>query len=365
MTGKELFYQLVDLGREGKNIGMSVGSPKLSTYMDGYLPGTNYLIGGASGVSKSTFTLFTFIYNPLKEYLQGINTDRDPYWILFNLEMTQPQIYAKLVSMYIFDTYGIELKFKEIFSRGSDAMLSDKHYEILKKCDNYLDILDKRLSCHDSTLNEEKYVKTLNEELRRFGTWKEGKYYPNNSNQIIGSLIDHVNLISASPGRTKKDEIDAISRNSVILRNSTGILSNIHVSQFNRNSNSDERLKQSLQDPTSADFKDSGSVYEDSNVVLALRSPHKSSLSSYKGYDVKQLEQVLIGTFLLKSRFGTSDIMVPMGFYGDCSTYLELPKPNEIYDYEKYKTPKWKNNKDDDKEVMEDTQKQEKPKFIL
>lgn len=51
------------------------------------------------------------------------------------------------------------------------------------------------------------------------------------------------------------------------------------------------------------------------------------------------MEQCFIATFLLKSRFGTSDIMVPMGFYGDCSHYAELPKPDEIYDYEKYTNP--------------------------
>lgn len=49
MTGKERFKKLVDEGREGKNIGLSIGSPKLGLYMDDYLPGVSYLIGGNSG----------------------------------------------------------------------------------------------------------------------------------------------------------------------------------------------------------------------------------------------------------------------------------------------------------------------------
>ena len=44
---------------------------------------------------------------------------------------------------------------------------------------------------------------------------------------------------------------------------------------------------------------------------------------------------------MLKSRFGTSDIMIPVGFYGDCSHYVELPRPDQIADYEKYKTINW------------------------
>lgn len=261
--------------------------------------------------------------------------------------------------MYILDNFGIELKFKEIFSRGKDTMLSDKNYEILKKCESFLDVLDERLMCYDGTLTEEKYVKTLNKVLTKFGHWKDGVYYPNNPHQILGVLIDHVSLIKASPGRTKKDEMDAISRSSVILRNTTRIMSPIHVSQFNRSANSDERLKQSMQDPSASDFKDSGSIYEDSNVVIALHSPHKFKISTYRKYNIKELEQIFIGTFLLKSRFGTSDIMVPMAFYGDSSTYKELPKPDEIFDYERYKTPFW------DKEIIKDEKNETKFKFTL
>ena len=133
MTGSEEFYNLVDEGREGHNIGLSTGSKKLDMYTDGYLPGTSYLIGGASGSSKSTYALWTYIYQPLINYLKGNSPQRDPYWFLFSLEMTRAQVYAKLISMYIFDNYGIELKFKRIFSRGKDCILTDEEYNILKE----------------------------------------------------------------------------------------------------------------------------------------------------------------------------------------------------------------------------------------
>ena len=41
------------------------------------------------------------------------------------------------------------------------------------------------------------------------------------------------------------------------------------------------------------------------------------------------------------ANFTNSDIIVSLGFYGDCSTYKELPKPSEITDYTKYKSPYW------------------------
>ncbi len=363
ISGKEELFQLIDEGRKGNNIGLSIGSPKLELYMDGFLPGVSYLIGGSSGSGKSTYALWALVYQPLIQFLSGENTERDPYWICFNLEMTRSQIYAKLLSMYIYDKYGIELKFKEIFSRGKDTILTDDHYNIIKQCSDFIDVLDLRLSCYDGTLNEEKYIKVLNKELNRFGRWESGEYIPNNPKQVIGVLVDHMSLVKASLGRTKKDEMDAISRASVILRNTTKIISPIHVAQFNRSSGSDERLKQSMQDPTAMDFKDSGALFEDSQVVFALYSPHKYKQSTYKKYNIKILEQVFIAVFLLKSRFGTSDILVPMGFYGDCSHYQELPKPDEIYDYDTYLTPNW--DVQDNIKVEEDIQVNQKSKFIL
>ena len=76
-------------------------------------------------------------------------------------------------------------------------------------------------------------------------------------------------------------------------------------------------------------------------VVLSVFSPHKYKLSTYKKYNIKILEQSFIGLFLLKSRFGTSDIMIPMHFLGDISHYIEMPKPEEIYDWERYTNPNY------------------------
>lgn len=368
ISGKEELFQLIDEGRRGNNIGLTIGSPKLEIYMDGFLPGTSYLIGAASGVGKSTYMLWALVYQPLMQFLKGENTKRDPYWIMFNLEMTRSQIYAKLLSMYIFDQYGEQIRFKEMFSRGKDTMLSDEHYGLIKECASFIDILDKRIVCYDGSLTEEKYVKVMDKELKRFGHWESGRYIPNNPQQVVGVVIDHMSLVKASMGRSKKDEMDAISRASVALRNTTKIISPIHVAQFNRSSGSDERLKQSLQEPTSNDFKDSGSLYEDSQVIFALHSPQKLKQTTYKKYDIKTLEQSFLAVFLLKSRFGTSDILVPMGFYGDCSHYAELPRPDEIFDYEKYKYPDWlldQSPRSTDNIKTEDVDVKNPSKFVL
>lgn len=34
-------------------------------------------------------------------------------------------------------------------------------------------------------------------------------------------------------------------------------------------------------------------------------------------------------------------MMIPTGFYGDCSHYADLPKPENIFDWEKYTSPNY------------------------
>ena len=363
ISGLEEFFQLVKEGREGHNIGLSTGSAKLDLYTDGFLPGTSYLIGGSSGSGKSTWTLWTFVYQPLIHFMAGEEQERDPRWLIFSLEMTRSQVYAKLVSMYIFDNFGVELRFKQIFSRGKDCVLSDEEYELLTNCTDFIKMLDERLTFYEGSLNEATYLKEVNAELKKWGTFEDDKYVPNNPHMILGVLIDHMTLIKASAGRTKKDEIDAISRDSVQLRNNTKIMSPIMISQFNRNSNGQERMKQGLQDPSMEDYKDSGSLLEDSQVAIGLFSPHKYKLATYKKYNIKILEQCFIGVFILKSRFGSSDMMIPTGFYGDCSHYADMPKPDEIFDWERFTSPNWlleqpneSDNTESDVEVVDNNQ---------
>ena len=44
---------------------------------------------------------------------------------------------------------------------------------------------------------------------------------------------------------------------------------------------------------------------------------------------------------VLKNRFGDCDVEVGMNFFGGINTFHELPKPDEIFDYERYTSPNY------------------------
>lgn len=262
---KSRLLELIDKGRQGGNIGLSIGLPKLESYMDAYLPGTSYMIFARSGTGKSTFMKYAFIYRPLMNWLtteDPAQKARDPYWIFFNLEETQEQVEARLLSMYIYETFGEQIRFKEMFSRGRDCMLTDDHYELIKhpKCLEFVKLLGERISYHPGTFNSSKYESVVKEELSRFGKFSGDSYIPNNENQVVGIITDHLSLTRATGGRTKKEEMDLVSSQGVQFRNKCTIVSIINVMQNNRDAGNAERLKQGLQEPTESDVKDTGSV---------------------------------------------------------------------------------------------------------
>lgn len=208
---------------------------------------------------------FSFIYRPLMDWWHtsdAAKRARDPYWIYFNLEETREQIEARLLSMFIYETFGEQIRYKEMFSRGRDCMLSDEHFALIqrKECLDFLELLDERIIYHDGTFNAAKYEKCLKDDLLKFGSFSEGNYIPNNPDQLVGVIVDHLSLTRASSGKTKKEEMDLVSSQAVQFRNKCTIISPIFIMQCNRDSSSSERLKQGLQEIGENDLKDTGAV---------------------------------------------------------------------------------------------------------
>lgn len=50
------------------------------------------------------------------------------------------------------------------------------------------------------------------------------------------------------------------------------------------------------------------------------------------------MEDTLRSIICLKNRFGQSDLAIPVSFYGKCGVWKELPRAEEINDYEPYLT---------------------------
>lgn len=329
----------INRGRLGLNHGIGMGLPKLEGIIDGVCRETYTLILSNSGAGKTSFALYAYVYKPLMEHL-----DDDDFKILyFSLEMNEVSLYVKLLSIYIFETYGIELSFKKILSREREFVLSEEHYDIVKQALPWIEKISSKLEIYDKSVSANKVYAILKSRLESMGKFTESEtrliYTPNNPNLIYNVVIDHIGLIRSQPGQLKQ-EIDLLSGYLVTLREKCGI-SPVVIQQANREQGNIERFKQGKSAFTINDAKDSGNTVQDCNVMIAIYNPHRDGLKTYKKYNIEQLESNFRSIMVLKNRFGDCDCEVGVNFFGAINYFHELPKPDEIYDYERYTSPNY------------------------
>lgn len=328
----------IDRGRLGLNKGIPMGLPKLEGIIDGVTRETYTLILSNSGSGKTSFALYAYVYKPLMEHL-----DDDDFKILFfSLEMNELSLYIKLLSIYLFETFGIQISFKEILSRKKEYILSDEHYELIQQCLPWIDKISKKLEIYDKSVSANTVYAILKSRLESMGRFVETdtrlSYIPNNPNLIYNVVIDHIGLVRPQQGHSLKQEIDLLSSYLVTLREKCGI-SPVVIQQANREQGNIERFKQGKSAFTINDAKDSGNTVQDCNIMLALYNPNRDSLKTYKKYNIEILENNFRSLMILKNRYGDCDVEIGMNFFGGINTFAELPKPDEIYDYETYTDP--------------------------
>lgn len=203
------------------------------------------MIMSPSGVGKTSLALFSFIYKPLCEHLDDENFKIS----YFSLEISAELLFAKLLSLHIFETYGVELSTKELLSRKKDYKLSDEHYRMVQESLPWMEKVEKVIKVYDKGLNSKILYTTLMKELENSGQFSETGsrklYTPNNKDLIHLVVIDHLSLCRPSEGRTLKEEMDLISSYLVTLRNMCKI-SPLVIMQVNRNSTSMDRRREGL-----------------------------------------------------------------------------------------------------------------------
>lgn len=339
MIANTLMHQIT-LGREGRNKGYSMGLPKLEGIIDGVTQGVYNLIFSPSGVGKTTLALYSYIYRPIMEHLE----DGKFKVIYYSLEMNSEMLFAKLLSLYIFEHYHIELSTKELLSRKKDYILSDENYKIVKECLPWLKQIENIITVYDKGLNSKTLYSSLMKELEMQGEFKEeGKrkiYIPKDEELITLVVIDHLSLVQTINGHSLKQEMDLISSYLVTLRNRCKITPLV-IMQANRESSSMDRRKEGMNNLTINDMKDTGAPAQDAEVIISIFSPFREKLKSYRKYDITRLESNFRSITVLKNRYGESDVEVGCAFYGKIGYFAEMPKPDEIYDYEKYTNTDW------------------------
>lgn len=317
MNDINILWYLIEKGKKGENIGLSVKLPKLEKLIGGIQLNRYYCISAASGIGKTAFILY-IIYRLLKDY-----PDKPIYLLYFSLEIGSEILLSKLMSLYCAEVFGIYLTTNNILS--FDMQLGDHEYNCLKEAKKWLEGIQDRIIIIDKGLSASVLYSRTKRVFESLGKVEEVenkfRFFPNNPDLKVFGVIDHMSLIQPKEGRTLKAEMDLTSSYMVTLKRIYP-LSWFALMQQNRDSSSMERRKAEMNEPGINDLKDSGSIAQDSDCVLQIFSPMREKLPTYRDYKIlgpKSLGSRFRSIILSKNRYGIADKVIGTAFYGEVS----------------------------------------------
>lgn len=331
-------YADIRNNRENGVIQYDIGMPKLMKYCDGVRKGVATVIGATSGSGKTTMALYCYVYRPIMDCIE--RNSRDLKIIIFCLELKDSDTMSKLMSMYLYEKYGIEMSLRDLYSFSGP--ISNERMKIIDEAEGMMEKIESYIKFVEGDLTVSNLTVYLGRYFGKIGVFTEkGQYLPNpgTENLVSEVLIDHLGEVTCEGRQTPKDAQDGIVNVLKKYKNLCG-LSSVVLQQINRMaSTTDRRTK--FPGLELNDLKSTGCAAEKADNVIGLYNPYREKLKTIGGYDVSKLKQCLRLVQVLKNRYGISDLTIGAGFYGAASIIAEIPKGEDITDYDRYLTPKW------------------------
>lgn len=340
------FINEVDRGRSGENISLSTGLPKLDELIGGVGKRTYYSIGSNLGIGKTAFADHAFVLVPYHHMLMNPEGNKIRIYY-YSFEISKLNKIAKWVCHLAYRKYNLILDIKEVYSRRS--ILTEEKYKIINEFRDYVNKMEDYVHIFDTPTNPtglymdvRKHMEANgkivdNTQLVRGIELKFKKYIPNDNKEIFLYIEDHVGLVRGEKDlRTKKEKIDKGSEYAVGLRNFFGA-SKLAISQFNREIADLDRRRHAELTPQLEDFKDTGNVSEDADIVMSLFNPLRYNLTEYNKMNVLSMGGRYRNMVVLKNRDGQDMYKHNLNMLGEVGFFREFPDPFMQHHYREAK----------------------------
>lgn len=304
--------------------------------------GTYYLVSGGAKSSKSKITNFLFLFNSILYAYNHPDLVRLKVFYAL-LEEKAENITGKFICylLYILSDRKIRIDIKTFKSVDEDRILSPEILQLLGTLE-YQSIL-KFFEEHVVFIpdrNPTGVYHTLEKYAEANGTIHRKKvegyekeifdyYEPNDPDEYVLCIIDHISLISCEKGMDLRNSIKKLSEYLKIVRNKYNYIP-VVVQQQNSESLSLEAFKANKIRPTQKGLADSQDPGKDCDVMLGITSPFSWELKEYLKYDITKLRGYSKFLEIVLGRDGESNAILGMYFDGATGYYAPLPKYDNI-----------------------------------
>jgi replicative DNA helicase len=352
--------EAIEHGKQGKNTGIPFSLPELNYSIGGLRRKKYILLGANSSVGKTALADYIII-SAIKWLIDNPDSGKSLKVFYESLEIDTDSKLVKWACLLLYLTENIIIDSDTVLSARRDKQTNEvikipqEIEEQIKKLEPYFIQIEKFVEINDRKINPTGIWKKVKDYCESNGYWKEelieqeenGKivtkptrvYHPNNPDEVVVSVKDHIGLQKGETEHSsgvflssKKQIIDKTSEYNIENRNTYGV-THIDLSQFNRELNDIQRKKFEEPTPQDSDFKESGTPFEDCDICISPFSPDRYNLKQYRGYDLSDIDvcKRFIYVYILKNRGGKFGVGIPMRFLGECGYFEELPySPNDI-----------------------------------
>lgn len=336
----------------------SIPSPfkRFSSEFVGVEQGKYYVVTGATKSGKTQLASYLFLYNTLL-YAYN-NPDKVRLKVFYySLEETPEDVTQRFMSYLLNYTNNYRISPTDLQSTRNDKPVKEEVLALLEQ-EEIRDILkfyEEKVEFSSSrnatgVYNEVKrYMEEHGTVHRRpqkvkddFGGTKEVQafdwYEPNDPNEYVLVIYDHLSLIQTERGMTLKQSADKLSEYFVLLRNRYKVTP-VLIQQQSFEMESLEAFKSNKLRPTAQGLADSKYSSRDCNCLLGIFNPFKHELPEYKKYDITKLGDNCRFLEVILNRGGSAGGIVGLFFDGATCNWSELPRPEDtpamtkVYNY--------------------------------
>lgn len=346
------FKQRIAQGLAGEYEGLANGFNRINDYIYNTQRSCYTLIGGLSGSSKTTLCDFIILNGIQDARAKGIPINVTYY----SWEIDEVSKKANWLSILIYNKYGRVISPQLIKGMGKLRMNAEEQEIVQSELPELEDIFSK-IKWHWTPMNPtglyhewwstmkgkgkfvtEPYFDENGDPQERIISWTA-----NNKEEYNIVVLDHASLLKFERGFTLKQNMDKMSEYIVACRNMFAMTFFV-VQQFNQSLSNIERVKYRGVDlsPEQNDFRDSGNLYIDADIVLGLLNPYKMQLETSLTYNinVEGSPYNLKGKYRLlkaiKNRLGADNISIGLYTKPEAGYFEELPKEMTSEDYLMY-----------------------------
>ena len=338
------------LREQGKDICIPFPFQRFSQEIPGIQKGRYIITTANSKVGKTQFTDFLFLYGPYR-FVTENQTNIKIRVLYFTLEMSKEDKVKQALSHFLFMKKRIRIHPDKMDSILKHYILEDPIVQAIEEIKPYVKEFLSKVTFIDHTRNPYGIYKDVRDYAHHNGNYidKEGnilntewieegineeakkifQYVPNDPDEFVIVITDHVSLLTTEKGETLHEAIGKFSSNYCLRIRDRWKYIVVNVQQQAAAQEGVENAVANMIRPSANGLGDNKLTGRDCDMMLGLFSPFRFRRADWEGYNIRLLKDSYRELSVILNRRG-SKVMTDLYFDGCCNFFKELPKVDDM-----------------------------------